>query len=297
MESITQCNKLFAEKTLHPLASVIDMSASCSQSQVRPDSYCIVIMENVDCPANTNRSGNLDYGLRSCDFTAATILFNTPTKVVDIRHGETGACKGHILLFHPSLLVGTPLGRHIGSYTFFKYRKDEALHASAAELREINRIVGDIAHELRRGVDEYSATILSNGIELLLNHCLRFYHRQFIMRHDADPGEFDRFAHTIDDYLTGGRVRRAGMPCGACRFNAQMGMSAAYLSDLVRNETGKTVADYAQLRRVELAKQLIIADHDSDTKIALMLGYANVDEFRSLFERLTGLTTEQYREA
>lgn len=297
METIIQCNKLFAEKTLHPLASIIDMSAPCSQSQVHPDSYCIVIKETVGCLAGASGCGSQCYGLRSCDFTAATIVFNTPTKVVDIRHGKEYACKGHILLFHPSLLVGTPLGRRISGYTFFKYRKDEALHVSAAELRKINRVVGDIEHELKCGIDEYSATILSNGIELLLNYCLRFYHRQFVMRHDANPGEFVCFANMIDDYLMSGRVRRAGMPCGACRFSAQMGMSAAYLSDLVRNETGKSVTDYAQLRRVELAKQLIIADHDSDAKIALMLGYANVAEFRSIFERLTGLTTEQYRNA
>lgn len=290
METITQCNKLFAEKTLHPLASVIDMSAPCNQSKVRPDSYCVVIREN-------DGAADGGFGLRPCDFTDATLLFNAPSKVVELWQGDKRAAKGHILLFHPALLVGTPLGKRIGGYTFFKYRKDEALHASAAELREINRIVGDIAHELGRGVDEYSATILSNGIELLLNYCLRFYHRQFIMRHDADPGEFARFARIVDDYLSGGRVRRAGMPCGACRFNTQMGMSAAYLGDLVRVETGKSVADYAQLRRVELAKQLIMADHDSDAKIALMLGYANVAEFRSIFERLTGLTTEQYRKA
>lgn len=297
MESITQCNKLFAEKTLHPLASVIDMSAPCSQSQVRPDSYCIVVRENVEKPSCASGCDSPDYGLRSCDFTAGTLLFNAPTKVVDMRNGEKSSCKGHILLFHPSLLVGTPLGRHIGSYTFFKYRKDEALHVSVAELRDINHVLGDIEHELTRGIDEYSATILSSNIELLLNYCLRFYHRQFIMRHDAAPGEFARFARIVDDYLTGGRVRRAGMPCGACRFNAQMDMSAAYLADLVRNETGKTVADYTQLRRVELAKQLIIAAHDSDAKVALMLGYANVTEFRSVFEKLTGLTTEQYRKA
>ena len=293
MESITQCNKLFAEKTLHPLASVIDLSAPCNQMQVCPDSYCVVVME--DGEGRGGACDSIDYGLRSCDFTAGTLLFNTPTKVVDIRHGEKCSCKGHILLFHPSLLVGTSLGRSIGSYTFFKYRKDEALHVSAAELRDINRVLTDIVNELRRGIDEYSATILSNNIELLLNYCVRFYHRQFIMRHDAEPAEFRRFAEIVDSYLTSGRVRRTGMPCGACRFTSQMDMSAAYLADLVRNETGKSVADYAQLRRVELAKKLIIAGKDSDAKVSLTLGYANVAEFRDIFKKLTGLTTDEYR--
>lgn len=289
MESIYQCNKLFREKTLHPLASVIDISAPAETTRVRPDSYCIMVM---DGPAKAE--GRELYGLRGCDFTDGTVLFNLPTKVVDISHGKN-LTTGRMVLFHPSLLVGTTLGRHISAYSFFKYRHNEALHVSAAEMREIGRVVDDIAHELRRGIDEYSATIISNNLELLLNYCLRFYNRQFIMRRDADPGELRRFTSLIDDYLAGGRVRRSGMPCGACRFTQQMDMSAAYLNDMVRKATGKSVTDYAQLRRVELAKQMIVANQCSDAKIALTLGYAGVDEFRRLFEKLTGVTTDDYR--
>lgn len=287
MESISQCNKLFREKTLHPLASVIDLSAPCRERQVRPDSYCVVV--------KTGEEARQGYGRRSCDFSAGTVLFSQPTKVVSLHGGDERASEGHIVLFHPSLLVGTPLGRHIGSYSFFKYRDDEALHVSEAELRDIDHVLRDIDRELRRGIDRYSATILSGNIELLLNYCLRFYHRQFIMRHDADDSEFRRFASLLDDYMASGRVRRSGMPCGACRFAPQMGMSAAYLADLVREETGKSVTDYAQLRRVEMAKQMIVANRSSDAKIALTLGYGSAAEFQQLFYRLTGLTTDEYR--
>lgn len=316
MESINTCNKLFAEKTLHPLASVIDMSTPCPKNKVQLDCYCIMVLENYHNtrpstlntqPSTLNsqystlnsQSSTLntqpEYGLRSCDFKDGTLIFNQPTKVVDIRQKENCGMQGRMVLFHPSLLIGTPLGKHISSYTFFKYRKDEALHVSASELRDIDHIIDDIERELHRGIDEYSATILSNNIELLLNYCLRFYHRQFIMRHDADDSEFKRFKSLVDHYMTSGNVRRTGMPCGACRFTSQMDMSAAYLSDLVRNESGKSVTEYAQLRRIELAKQMIIAGKDSDAKIALMLGYANVGEFRKLFEKLTGVTTDEYR--
>lgn len=287
MNTITQCNKMFKEKTLHPLASVIDLSSPCQETQVRPDSYCIMVMTSV-CKKG-------EYGLRSCDFTDGTLLFNMPSKVVDIKQNANQPTEGKMFLFHPSLLIGTPLGKHISSYSFFKYRNDEALHVSVAELRDLLKIIDDIEHELKRGIDEYSALILSNDIELFLNYCLRFYHRQFIMRHDADDSEFKHFSNIIDDYLTSGRVRRTGMPCGACRFTSQTDMSSAYLNDLVRNETGKSVTEYAQLRRIELAKQLIIADKDSDAKVALRLGFANVEEFRNIFQKLTGLTTEEYR--
>lgn len=302
MDSIQQCNKLFQEKTLHPLASVIDLSQAggqcqprgqhkaCQSKQVCPDSYCIMVL--------TSCCDGQEYGLRSCDFRDGTLLFSMPSKTVDISLGNAmnGACsEGRMVLFHPNLLVGTPLGRHISSFPFFKYRKDEAAHVSATELRDVMHIIDDIEHELRRGIDDYSARILSNDIELMLNYCLRFYNRQFIMRHDACIGELARFKSLVDDYLTSGSVRRTGLQCSACRFSRQMNMSAAYLNDLVRKATGKDVDGYAQLRRVELAKQMIVSGAKSDAKVALALGYANAGEFRDIFQRLTGVTTDQYR--
>ena len=40
---------------------------------------------------------------------------------------------GWVLLFHPDLLHGFPIERHIGSYSFFDYRVNEALHMTDEE--------------------------------------------------------------------------------------------------------------------------------------------------------------------
>ena len=40
---------------------------------------------------------------------------------------------GWALLFHPDLLHGFPIERHIGSYSFFDYRVNEALHMTDEE--------------------------------------------------------------------------------------------------------------------------------------------------------------------
>lgn len=41
--------------------------------------------------------------------------------------------KGYLLAFHPDLLFRTSLKNHIKNYTFFHYRKEEALHLSRRE--------------------------------------------------------------------------------------------------------------------------------------------------------------------
>jgi AraC family transcriptional activator of pobA len=43
---------------------------------------------------------------------------------------------GKALIFHPDLIHGTSLGKHIDDYTFFSYKVNEALHLSA-RVREL----------------------------------------------------------------------------------------------------------------------------------------------------------------
>ena len=48
-------------------------------------------------------------------------------------NGERMSITGWALLFHPDLLHGFPIERHIGSYSFFDYRVNEALHMTDEE--------------------------------------------------------------------------------------------------------------------------------------------------------------------
>lgn len=286
MSSICQCNRLLGTKTLHPLATVVDLPAPCPNQPLPPDSHSLMLLT----PAATSDC----YGHRSCDFTAGTLLARLPGKPLPLSDDEGRPLKGKLLLFHRDLLSGTSLGRHISQYSFFGYGDHEALHLSAGELEVANHVLDGIDRELRRGIDTYSATILAGAIELLLTYLSRYHRRQFILRHDADAAEFGQLSHAIDHYMLQGMIRRYGMPC-PCHFAAETGHTSAFLDDLVRHETGKGFNAYVQLRRIELAKQMILAEQWSDAKVSLTLGFGKVDHFREAFLRVEGISTNAYR--
>ena len=284
--SICQCNKLAGAKTLHPLVSVINLTGKLMVDSANLDCYAVL-----HCKVPTDKA---DLGWTPSDFTDSMIVAQAPGVPISNILQTDEPLSGRLLLFHRDLLAFHSLGRHIANYTFFKYRPQEALFLSAHEKGVVNSVLNGIDDELQLGIDPYSATIISDRIELMLDYGLRFYARQFITREELNAPIMEKLNQAIDNYMLSGRVRRSGMPC-ACRFASALGLSSAYLNDLVTHTSGMGMTDYVQQRRLLLAKQLIISQRYSDSYIALTLGYGSVDTFRQLFKKITGKETVAYR--
>ena len=278
---VCECNRAFHAETLHPLVSLIDMAVPCERGKMKTDCYAVVFRHNA-------RDG-AEYGRRPCDFTDGMLLFVAPNKELDLSTAD-----GKMLIFHPSLIKCTPLGLRLKEYSFFKYRQDESLHISSCEEKVIKRCLGCISDELCWGVDDYSKDIISNAIDLLLGYCRRFYNRQFITRHEANADAIAALDGIIDSYMKSGRAATDGLPTTSF-FARKLDMSAEYMGDMLKSETGKTTAEYVQLRRLSMAKQLLIGTDAPVGRIAETLGFSTAGCFATVFRKITGCTPEEYR--
>ena len=108
-------------------------------------------------------------------FPNATMVFLRPDEIFRMSATNTLPNKGWLLAFHPDLLYRTTLKNHIQNYTFFSYRKEEALHLSQRETGTITCCLENIEEELHHPIDAHTSTILSRHIELMLDYCTRFY--------------------------------------------------------------------------------------------------------------------------
>ncbi len=282
--NICACNKLFDEKDLHPLISVIDLSAGCREEAIKLDCYAVLLQRN--------EGGERRFGRQMCDFSDATLLFRSPEKNIDLEKDNLHEHKGKLLMFHPDLFCGTPLGQQIKDFNFFRYRQDESLHISRKERKAAECCIDGISRELEWGIDPLTAPILCDLITLLLHHCQRFYQRQFITRETASERILTQFREAVDEYLQSGKAQDAGRPC-ASMFSDPMNLSAAYLNDLLKHATGKEFDGYFQSRRIEMAKRLMATDDDE--KISQKLDFKSSDCFHSLFQRITGISIQEYR--
>ncbi len=291
LNKIADGNALVGKETLHPLVSVIDFSKynPMKYSRMNIGFYGVFLKDVKDV--------EMLYGRHYYDYQEGTIIFVAPGQVVGFSHrteGDYFQPNGWALLFHPDLIHGTSLGKHIKEYNFFSYEVHEALHLSEQEKQIILDCFAKIEIELKRGIDKHSKTLIVSNIELFLNYCVRFYDRQFILREHVNKDILDRFDSLLDDYLQSDKAQMLGLP-SVSYCAEQLNLSANYFGDLIKKETGKSAQDYVQTKLIDIAKEKIFDTSKSVSEIAYELGFKYPQHFTRLFKQKVGNTPNEYR--
>ena len=288
-DTISQYNVFNNHETLHPLVSVIDFSKAAPRKLRRGYfGFYAVLLKDVIC-------GDLRYGKNLYDYQEGTLVFIAPGQMAGIESSEeVYQPKGHGVVFHPDLIRGTSLGRHMGDYTFFEYNVSEALHISERERNLILDCFEKIKFELEHAVDKHSKTLIATNIELLLNYCVRFYDRQFIIRDNANKGILERFETLLKEFFASDKPHNAGLPSVAyCA--GELNLSANYFGDLIKKETGKSAHEFIQLKLIDVAKERICDAGKSVSEIAYGLGFKYPQHFSRVFKQYVGMTPQEYR--
>lgn len=288
-ETVNDYNTFNNNETLHPLVSVVDVSkAKPRQASNMYFGFYTVFLKEVKC-------GDLRYGKNTYDYQEGTLVFIAPGQVVKVENtGELYQPKGQALIFHPDLIHGTSLGRHIRDYTFFEYQSNEALHLSERERKIVLDCFTKIEYELEHAIDKHSKRLVVSNIELFLNYCVRFYERQFITRDNAHRGILEKFEYILNGYFQSDKPHTVGLPSVAyCA--AELNLSPNYFGDMIKKETGKSAQEYIQSKLIDVAKERIFDHSRSVSQIAFELGFRYPQHFSRLFRQRVGKSPNEYR--
>jgi AraC-like DNA-binding protein len=80
------------------------------------------------------------------------------------------------------------------------------------------------------------------------------------------------------------------------KFARDLGMNAAYLSDIFSSSIGIPFKTYLTELRLQRAKELLGNPAKNTSEIAFAVGYSSEDRFRSAFRKATGLSPRAWRE-
>ena len=290
-ETVGDYNAFNNNETLHPQVSVVDLSKASPREGMRMYfGFYTIFLKEVKC-------GDMIYGRHTYDYQEGTLVFLAPGQVAGINsHGVTYQPKGYALVFHPDLIHGTSLGRHIQEYNFFGYQSNEALHLSERERKIVLECFSKIEYELEHSIDKHSKRLIVSNIELFLNYCVRFYDRQFITRDNVHKGILERFENLLNSYFETDKPQNIGLPSVAY-FAQELNLSAGYFGDLIKKESGKTAQEYIQWKMIDIAKERVLDVDKSVSQIAYELGFKYPQHFIRVFKQRVGHTPSEYRSA
>jgi len=292
IKSISQLHEVMGwEKPKNPLISIINaekfaLPEDIVGSKIVTDLYMIALKD---------KSCGVEYGRNNFDFTEGVMVFTAPKQIAEVTKAiEAGDIHGWLVYFHPDFIHGTHLNQLMEDYTFFDYEVFEALHLSEDEEQMVISTIQQIRNEYEQRIDNHSQRVIISQLELLLNYSLRFYERQFNTRKKQNTGVVAQFEKELKKYFSNKTQEVEGLP-PIQYFAEKIHLSAHYLSDLLKKETGRSAKDHINDFVIEQAKDLLLGTEQSISEIAYDLGFNYPHYFTRLFKSKTGKTPGEYR--
>lgn len=291
IKSITEAHQLLGlESPKHPLISIFrhtkQMNTDFNDMKLSSNLFYIALKDKI--------SGGFKYGRNTYDFQEGTLIFVAPNQILTPEETLVLDFEGWSILFHPDLIRNSELGNAINNYSFFNYDVMEALHLSNTEKQGLTDCVNKIENEINQNMDKHSQELIIHNLESILKYSSRFYDRQFYTRANLSKDYLSKFEAFIKGYFDNNNQLEKGIPtvkqCGI-----EMNMSGHYLSDLLKNETGKSLIEHLHLQLIDRAKNSLLSTNDSVSQIAYSLGFGYPQYFSKLFKSKTGMSPSEYR--
>lgn len=239
------------------------------------------------------RSGSMHYGKTKYDHDRGSMSFVKPQQKVVFENVQLEE-KGFLLILHEDFLPGTVLYNEVRKYGYFDYEINEALHLSPSEEDIIWNLYFSIEKEYHNNTDELSKSIIISHLDSMLKYAQRFYKRQFINRKELTGSTVTKFNALLTAHFEERKTTNIGLPTVSLMAE-KLHISSRYLSDLLKQETGKTALELIHLFLIAEAKNLLTEGELNVTQISHSLGFENVTYFSRLFRKEVGITPNQYK--
>jgi AraC-like DNA-binding protein len=239
------------------------------------------------------KSGELWYGKTKYDHNMGLMYFMKPRQTLAVHDVQLKG-QGFVIHLHEDFLMGHPLFAEIKKYGYFDYETSEALHVSPREEKIMWSLFHKMEAEYHNNPDEFSKSIILSHLDSILKYAQRFYKRQFIDRKPLSGIMVTKFNERLNQYFEQGGVEAKGLPT-VNELASQLHLSPKYLSDLLKQETGKTALELIHLYVISEAKNLLIAGDRSISEIAYRLGFENPPYFSRLFKKEVGMSPKEFK--
>lgn len=236
---------------------------------------------------------DLTYGLASFCGASGNLICVAPGQIGGREDmGDLIDIDGWAVLFHPDLLIGSPLEKDIRNFSFFDYSANEAVYLDDSEKETIASLMWRIGVETECQRDSEQDAIIIGYLTAILHLCNRAYTRQFQRIRKNSGDILVRLSALLNEYYDDGLQLRSGVP-GVQYFADKLCMSANYFGDLMKKTTGENAGNFIRSQIVRIAKNRLVSSGNV-SKVAYDMGFDYPQHFSRMFKKHTGMTPSQY---
>ena len=273
----------------HPLISMINSG----DLEMKPEMDGMRMTANLYCIAQKTKSPGLGYGRKHYDFEEGMLMFIAPHQVLR-GHSNIRENEGWMLFFHPDLIRTTPLGSSIGKYAFFGYTTYQALQMTDSEKEQLEATAKQLRQMLAVHGPQADTQQLATLLKQMLDLSEEPYQR-YQSRGGTQPADvLAAFESALHNWFESDLLADKGIP--SVQYLADcVHLSPNYLSDLLKQETGKNAKEHINLVVLEKAKHRLLTTRKTVSEIAYALGFNYPHYFSRMFKTHTGYSPKEFR--
>ncbi len=236
---------------------------------------------------------DLQYGRGSFGHLSGSLICVAPGQIGGREDaGDMIDLDGWAILFHPDLLVGTPLEKGIRKFSFFDYSVNEAVFLEIDEKERLATLMKSIRDEICHPADSDQNAIIVSYISVMLHICNRAYVRQFHQIRRTSDDILVRLSSLLNEYYDNGLQLKYGVP-GVQYFADKLCMTANYFSDLLKKSTGENASNFIRDHIIRIAKNRLLST-ETVSQVAYDMGFDYPQHFSRMFKKHTGMSPVQY---
>lgn len=160
---------------------------------------------------------------------------------------------------------------------------------------------GDKREKLRRNLSEREDLIgsLENGFSFekcqAIGELIESYIRMILELSPVEnkKTDFDPLIENLKNYIEANLEYEIDLSLVAQMFH----YNEKYLGRLFKRKTGYSFSEWINKRRVEISREMLLAEKDTVTNISSKVGFNNVTYFNRLFKKRYGVTPSEYRKS
>lgn len=237
-------------------------------------------------------TGQIKYGKRHYKTDNGLMLFSEPGQVVAWE--TLTYWDGYAFVFHPDLIKNHAIARQISRYTYFSYDIHDALFLTPGEEETITWLFTRIHSELKQHGERTNTDIILSLLSVVLTYAETYYARQFNDKGITHRSITNKVKGLLQDHYQNLSQPVSGIPTVSA-LAARLNVSPNYLTDLVREETGKSTIALIHDYVIGQAEILLQQTSMNVSDVAYQVGFDNVPYFSRLFKKVRGISPAESR--